>query len=193
MSLVKGLYAKGRMEECRGILREMFQRKEVVELINSVGDEIQAESLVGLLSSACDQGRIDEIVTILNEVGLMFLSSADPSSFNATAHFKKPHKAGDACDSMTDSEQVLSPVAYDASSNSLRRRSEGMVQLQPMIDRDDSLSKSSDDTDIDYRNLLGKSFYDDFDTYYAAIASLCSKGELLKANKAIEAMVQNSC
>jgi leucine-rich PPR motif-containing protein, mitochondrial len=56
------------MEESRGILREMFQCKEVTELINSVGDKIQAESLVDLLSSACDQGRIDEIVTILNEV-----------------------------------------------------------------------------------------------------------------------------
>ena len=61
-----------------------------------------------------------------------------------------------------------------------------------MINGDDSLSKASDDTDIDYRNLLGKSFSDDFDSYYAAIASLCSKGEVLKANKAVEAMIQNS-
>uniref|UniRef100_A0A804QUE9 Pre-mRNA-processing factor 19 n=1 Tax=Zea mays TaxID=4577 RepID=A0A804QUE9_MAIZE len=60
--------AKGRMEESRGILREMFQCKEVTELINSVGDKIQAESLVDLLSSACDQGRIDEIDLCL-EIG----------------------------------------------------------------------------------------------------------------------------
>ncbi|XP_062190590.1 pentatricopeptide repeat-containing protein At5g57250, mitochondrial [Phragmites australis] len=190
MSLIKGLYAKGRMEESRGILREMFQCKEVVELINSVGDKIQAESLVGLLSSACDQGQIDEIVTILNEVGLMFLSSSDSSSYNALAHLKKLQKTEDACDSMTDSGQVLSPVAYDVSRNSIHRSSERIVQ--PMIDGDDSLSKLSDDTDIDYHNLLGKSFDDDFDSYYAAIASLCSKGEVIKANKAIEAMIQNS-
>ncbi|OEL37513.1 Pentatricopeptide repeat-containing protein [Dichanthelium oligosanthes] len=184
MSLVKGLYAKGRMEESRGILREMFQCKEVVELINSVGDNIQAESLVDLLSSACDQGRIDEIVTILNEVGLMLLSSSDSSSYNALAHLKKLPKAEDAYDSIPDSRQV-SPVAYDVSGSRRHRTSEA-------IDGDDSLSKASDHTDIDYRNLLGKSFSDDFDSYYASIASLCAKGEILKANKAVEAMIQNS-
>ncbi|RLM92818.1 pentatricopeptide repeat-containing protein [Panicum miliaceum] len=184
MSLVKGLYAKGRMEESRGILREMFQCKEVVESINSVGDKIQAESLADLLSSACDQGRIDEIVTILNEVGHMLLSSSDSSSYNALGHLKKLQKADDACDSISDSGQV-SPVAYDVSRNSHHRSSE-------VIDGDDSLSKASDDTDIDYQNLLGKSFSDDFDSYYTSIASLCSKGEVLRANKAVEAMIQNS-
>jgi len=188
MSLVKGLYAKGRMEESRGILREMFQCKEVVELINSVGDKIEAEPLVDLLSSACDQGRIDEVVTILNEVGLMLLSSSNSVSYNALAHLKKVQKPEDAYDSMTNSGQA-SPVAYDISSNSLLRSSDGIVQ--PMIDGDDSLSKLSGDTDIDYQKLLGKSFNDHFESYYAAIASLCSKGEVLKANKAVEAMIQN--
>jgi leucine-rich PPR motif-containing protein len=188
MSLVKGLYAKGRMEESRGILREMFQCKEVVELINSVGDKIEAEPLVDLLSSACDQGRIDEVVTILNEVGLMLLSSSNSVSYNALAHLKKVQKPEDAYDSMTNSGQA-SPVAYDISSNSLLRSSDGIVQ--PMLDGDDSLSKLSGDTDIDYQKLLGKSFNDDFESYYAAIASLCSKGEVVKANKAVEAMIQN--
>jgi hypothetical protein len=40
--------------------------------------------------------------------------------------------------------------------------------------------------------LLEKSFFDDFGTYYAAVASLFSKGEDLKGNKAIETMIQNS-
>ncbi|CAO2203123.1 unnamed protein product [Urochloa humidicola] len=184
MSLVKGLYAKGRLEESRGILREMFQCKEVVELINSVGDKIQAESLVDLLSSACDQGRIDEIVTILNEVGHMLLSSSDSSSYNALAHLKKLQKAEDAHNSISNSGQV-SPIAYDVSRDNHHKNSEA-------IDGDDCLLKASDDTDINYRNLLGKSFGDDFDSYYTAIASLCSKGEVLKADKAVEAMIQNS-
>nr|CAB3472749.1 unnamed protein product [Digitaria exilis] len=179
----EGLYTKGRMEESRGILREMFHCKEVVELINSVGDNIQAESLVDLLSSACDQGRIDEIVTILNEVGHMLLSSSDSSSYNSLAHLSKLQKADDTYDSTSDSGQ--SPIAYDVSKNSRHRSSE-------VINEDESLSKASDDTDIDYRNLLEKSFSDDFDSYYTAIASLCSKGEILKANKAIEVMIQNS-
>jgi len=155
-----------------------------VESINSVGDKIQAESLVDLLSSACDQGRINEIVTILNEVGHMLLSSSDSSIYNALGHLKKLQKADDACGSISDSGQV-SPVAYDVSRNSHHRSSE-------VIDGDDSLSKASDDTDIDYQNLLGKSFNDDFDSYYTAIASLCSKGEVHKANKAVEVMIQNS-
>ncbi|TVU22562.1 hypothetical protein EJB05_32271, partial [Eragrostis curvula] len=190
VSLIKGLYAKGRMEESREILREMFQCKEVVELIDSVGNKIQAESLVGLLSSACDQGRIDEIVTILNEVGLMFASTSDSSRYNAPEYLKKLQKTEDACDSMTDSGQVLSPVTYGVSRDSFHRSSEGIVQ--PMIDGDGSLSKPSDDADMDYQNLLGRSFFDDFDSYYGAVASLFSKGEVLKANKAIEAMIQNS-
>jgi leucine-rich PPR motif-containing protein len=184
MSLVKGLYAKGRMEESRGILWEMFQCKEIVELINSVGDKIQAESLVDLLSSACDQGRIDETVTILNEVGHMLLSSSDSSSYNALAHLRKLQKADDAYNPISDSGQV-SPVAYNVSRTSCNENSEA-------IDGDASLSKASNDTDIDYRNLLGKSFSDEFDSYYTVIASLCSKGEVLKADKAVEAMIQNS-
>ncbi|XP_051224287.1 uncharacterized protein [Lolium perenne] len=190
MSLVKGLYAKGRIEESRGILREMFQCKQVVELINIAGDEVQTDSLVGLLSSACEEGRIDEVVTILSEVRLMSVSSSDSHNCNMLAHLKKPKKIDDACDPRTDSDQVLNSVAFDVSGNGLDGSSEST--LKPMTERIDNLCISSDDTDIDNANLLGKSFYDDFDTYYPAIASLCSKGELLKANKAIEAMIRNS-
>jgi leucine-rich PPR motif-containing protein len=190
MSLVKGLYAKGRIEESRGILREMFQCKQVVELINIAGDEVQTDSLVGLLSSACEEGRIDEVVTILSEVRLMSVSSSDSHNCNMLAHLKKPKKIDDACDPRTDSDQVLNSVAFDVSGNGLDGSSEST--LKPMTERIDNLCISSDDTDIDNANLLGKSFYDDFDTYYPAIASLCSKGELLKASKAIEAMIRNS-
>ncbi|XP_003565620.3 pentatricopeptide repeat-containing protein At5g57250, mitochondrial [Brachypodium distachyon] len=190
MSLVKGLYAKGRMEESRGILREMFQCKEIVDLINSVGNEVQTESLVALLSSACEEGRIDEVVTILNEVGLMSVSSSDSSNCNTLAQLKKLQRIDNASDPGTDSGQVLSSVSFDVSSDCFNGSYKG--RLQTMIERADNISTTSDDTDIENGNLLGKSFYDDFDTYYPAIASLCSKGEFLKANNAIEAMIQNS-
>ncbi|XP_044975758.1 pentatricopeptide repeat-containing protein At5g57250, mitochondrial [Hordeum vulgare subsp. vulgare] len=190
MSLIKGLYAKGRMEESRGILREMFQSKQIVELINNVGYEVETESLVALLSSACEEGKIDEVVTILSEVRLMSVSSSDSNSSNTLAHLKKLQRTDDACDPRTDSKQVLSPAIFDASSKCLHGNSQGT--LQPMTRRTDSLCTASDNTDIDNGNLLGKSFCDDFDTYYPAIASLCSKGELVKANKVIEAMIRNS-
>ncbi|KAL5227993.1 hypothetical protein ABZP36_016258 [Zizania latifolia] len=189
MSLVKGLYAKGRVEESRSILREMFQCKEVAEFINSVGDEIQAESLVGLLFSACEQGRVDEVVTILNEVGIRSVSSSDSNSCNTHTQLKELETT-EVCGQRMDSGQFLCSATYDVSSSCLHGISEGTVQ--PMTDGAGNLCTASDDTDIYYGNLLQKSFYHDFDTYYPAIASLCSKGELLKANKAIEAMIQNS-
>uniref|UniRef100_A0A0E0JGQ4 Pentacotripeptide-repeat region of PRORP domain-containing protein n=1 Tax=Oryza punctata TaxID=4537 RepID=A0A0E0JGQ4_ORYPU len=189
MSLVKGLYAKGRMEESRSILREMFQCKEVAEFINSVGDKIQAESFVDLLFSACEQGRIDEVVTILNEVALMSLSSSDSNICSTLNHLKKV-ETPEACDRKMDSGQVLCSTTYDISSNCFHGISEGTVE--PSIDGAENLCTPSDDSDIYYDNLLGKSFHDDFNTYYPAIASLCSKGELIKANKAIEAMIRNS-
>jgi leucine-rich PPR motif-containing protein, mitochondrial len=148
VSLAKGLHAKGRMEESRGILREMLLCKEVIELIDSVGKKIQAESLVGLLSSACDQGRINEILAILNEVGLLFKSTSDSSSYNALMHSKKLQKTKDACDSTTDSRQLLSSISYHVSSNTLHRSAESIVQ--PLINGDGSLSKPSDDADMDY-------------------------------------------
>jgi leucine-rich PPR motif-containing protein len=120
----------------------------------------------------------------------MSVSSSDSNNCSTLAHLKKPQIIDDACDPRTDSEQVLSSVAFDVSSNCFHGSSDGT--LQPMTERADNLCISSDDTDIDNGNLLGKSFYDDFDTYYPAIASLCSNGELLKANKAIEAMIRNS-
>uniref|UniRef100_A0A0E0C0B1 Pentatricopeptide repeat-containing protein n=1 Tax=Oryza meridionalis TaxID=40149 RepID=A0A0E0C0B1_9ORYZ len=190
MSLVKGLYSKGRMEESRSILREMFQCKEVAEFINSVGDKIQAESFIGLLFSACEQGRIDEVVTILNEVALMSVSSSDSNNCSTLSHLKNVETPV-ACDhNMDNPGQVFCSTTYGVSSNCLHGISEGTVQ--PTIDGAENLCTPSDDTDIYYDNLLRKSFHDDFNTYYPAIASLCLKGELIKANKAIEAMIQNS-
>lgn len=120
----------------------------------------------------------------------MSVSSSDSNISNTLGQFKKLKRTDDACDPRTDSEQVLSSADFDVSSNCLHGSSRGT--LQPMTERTDSLCTTTDNTDIDNGNLLGKSFYDDFDTYYPAIASLCSKGELVKANKAIEAMIQNS-
>lgn len=72
MYLIRGLSAKGRMEEARSILREMLQSQLVMELIKRVDVEFDIESLESLLSSLCEEGRINEAVTVLNEVGLVF-------------------------------------------------------------------------------------------------------------------------
>lgn len=72
MYLVRGLCDKGRMEESRCILREMFQSKSVIDLLDRVESEIETESIRSFLSLLCEQGSIQEAVNILNEVVSMF-------------------------------------------------------------------------------------------------------------------------
>uniref|UniRef100_A0A7N0TT77 Pentatricopeptide repeat-containing protein n=1 Tax=Kalanchoe fedtschenkoi TaxID=63787 RepID=A0A7N0TT77_KALFE len=69
--LIRGLSTKGRMEEARGILKEMLQTKSVLVSINRVDAEIDTESIGSFLVDLCDRGSIKEAVTILDEVGRM--------------------------------------------------------------------------------------------------------------------------
>ncbi|WOH06499.1 hypothetical protein DCAR_0625927 [Daucus carota subsp. sativus] len=70
--LVRGLCSKGRMEESRSIIREMLQAPSVITLLKEVETKFETESMEHLLSFLCDQGRIQEANTVLNEVGSMF-------------------------------------------------------------------------------------------------------------------------
>ncbi|KAG1338891.1 Pentatricopeptide repeat-containing protein [Cocos nucifera] len=92
LNLIRGLFAKGRMEEARSILRNMLQCADVKNLINRAGDELQVESLVSLLFLACDQGRIQEVIAVLSEVGSMIFPSWGPDSENR--QLKKLHESG---------------------------------------------------------------------------------------------------
>nr|DAD46027.1 TPA_asm: hypothetical protein HUJ06_004257 [Nelumbo nucifera] len=47
----------------------MLQTQSVMELINRMGSEIKAESIAHVLVLLCEQGRIQEAITVLNEVG----------------------------------------------------------------------------------------------------------------------------
>ncbi|KAK1366217.1 pentatricopeptide repeat-containing protein, mitochondrial [Heracleum sosnowskyi] len=70
--LVRGLCSKGRMEESRSIIREMLQAPSVINLLKEVETKFKTESMEHLLSLLCDQGRIQEANTVINEVGSMF-------------------------------------------------------------------------------------------------------------------------
>ncbi|GAA0141527.1 hypothetical protein LIER_02653 [Lithospermum erythrorhizon] len=72
LDLSRGLYSKGRMEESRGILREMLQSPSVSDLLNKVSNEVELESAQMFLLSLCDRGSIQETISILDEVGSMF-------------------------------------------------------------------------------------------------------------------------
>nr|CAB3476804.1 unnamed protein product [Digitaria exilis] len=201
-SLVGGFCKRGRLEDAFSIVRRLEQTGVVVDeyvysiLIDSLckmGDLVKAFSLLvemenkgikagivtynTVINGLCKDGDTEKAVEISEGV------AADNFTYSTLLHgyIKKDDVNG----VMAIKDSGQSPVAYDVSKNSRHRSSE-------VINEDDSLSKARDDTDIDYRNLLEKSFSDDFDSYYTAIASLCSKGEIVKANRAIEVMIQNS-
>ncbi|KAJ3686674.1 hypothetical protein LUZ61_015838 [Rhynchospora tenuis] len=75
MHLVNGLYSRGRLEEARGVLREMLSCTEIKVLVNKYGGETYDEPLVTILSDACEQGKIREVVAILSEVGYLYNSN----------------------------------------------------------------------------------------------------------------------
>nr|CAD1839961.1 unnamed protein product [Ananas comosus var. bracteatus] len=176
MNLVKGLYAKGRMEEARSILTEMFQCKDIVNLINSAGDDLNAEPLVSLLSLACKQGKIQEVIVILNEVRLLSISSSNSANHSRLTQLKN----------LQDIEAVDVPRRFfDCLSSQVTTADTIYVNYNsPEIDEHSNMEECND--------LMGKSLHDDFDSYYPIIASLCSKGELKKANNVVKAMLLNS-
>ncbi|KAJ4808799.1 hypothetical protein LUZ62_021365 [Rhynchospora pubera] len=79
MHLVNGHYSRGRLEEARGVLREMLSCTEIQVLVNKYGGETYDETLVTILSDACEQGKIREVVAILSEVGTMYNSNLKKS------------------------------------------------------------------------------------------------------------------
>ncbi|KAK8964229.1 hypothetical protein KSP40_PGU004917 [Platanthera guangdongensis] len=72
---IQGLFTKGRMEEARNIIRDMLQHGEVVDLINKAGDEMNFESLANYIKLVCEEGRIQEVISILSDVGSKIFSS----------------------------------------------------------------------------------------------------------------------
>ncbi|XP_019106871.3 pentatricopeptide repeat-containing protein At5g57250, mitochondrial [Beta vulgaris subsp. vulgaris] len=81
--LVRGLCAKGRMEEGRSIIREMLQDESVLRLLERVDGEMETESIERFLVHLCEQGSIQDALTILNEIGSMFFPCKRISSSSA--------------------------------------------------------------------------------------------------------------
>lgn len=191
MNLIKGLVAKGRMEEARTTLRQMLQCAGVMNLINKAGDELQIESLVSLLAVACDQGRIQEIIDVLSEVGFISYSSWRSNCDYRLRRLTELHNTG-ALDTDTRRTNSGKVGTYP-----------GMVEVpRNKYESLNGKSMTDDIVDVNHRMcipgkeesdmyLMGKSLHYDFDTYYSAIASLCSKGELQKANDIVKKMISN--
>ncbi|KAM0953863.1 putative tetratricopeptide-like helical domain superfamily [Dioscorea sansibarensis] len=193
-NLIKGLFYNGRVEEARSILRDMLQCAEVVDLINHAGDGLNIdESLVSLLGLACDQGRVKEVIDILNEVSLTAFPTWRSESDYRIKHLKLLQDGGDFTTDvkmpgsgeggipLMEAEVPRQP--YDISKS--KNKTGGMVDMSNKLCK---LGKE-DGSNKDHGRLIGKPVSRDFDSYYSIIASLCSKGELRKANSIVRTML----
>lgn len=169
--LIRGLCTKGRMEETRSVLREMLQSKTVAEIINIVNSEVDTESISDILAILCEQGSIQEAVTVLNEIARMLFPVWRLSTYNQGTYKQK--KIYERKDFGSESATSLP--------SSLRS----------------GLDFGSCDA-RDVRNLMTnngsyviRSHLHDFDFYYSGIASLCAKGELQKANQLAKEMLSD--
>ncbi|CAL9148120.1 pentatricopeptide repeat-containing protein At5g57250, mitochondrial-like [Musa acuminata AAA Group] len=179
MNLVEGLFAKGRMEEARSILRVMLQRAEIVDLINNAGDELHVESLDSLLSLACEQGRIKEVILVLNEISYLSISSARSDSGRVFLKLKELHGSGvvdteNKIDGRDDAHHLLSADVHGTNmKDGFREKVDG--------DNDKEINEY----------LTRKPLGYDFATYYSIISLLCQRGDLQKANEAARTILQN--
>ncbi|KAM3688240.1 hypothetical protein ACJW31_10G136000 [Castanea mollissima] len=166
--LIRGLCAKGRMEEARSILREMLQSQSVVELINRVDTEVETESIGSFLVDLCEQGSIQEAITVLNEVASMFF----PVQRWYSAHHKSDIQS-------LHERQGFGTVA----SRSVTWRSDlgfglsNVKEVEKTVKDNDRSGKRS--------KLLN------FDNFYMVLASLCSRGEQQKAGQLAKEMLSN--
>lgn len=161
MHLMRGLCTKGRMEEARSILREMLETPSVVELINNVDYEVGTDSITSCLVHLCEQGSIQEAITILTEVGyVLFPIRRRCSSYNVWQKLKQ-HCEGEA--SVTEDSRVsVAPREHNS---------------EPGLHNFKRVGRIPETSDYVLKNSQ------DIDFLYSEIASLCSRGELQKANR----------
>ncbi|XP_027363818.1 pentatricopeptide repeat-containing protein At5g57250, mitochondrial [Abrus precatorius] len=169
--LIRGLCAKGRMEETRSVMIEMLQSKDVTEIINLVNKEVETESISDFMAALCKEGRIQEAVTVLNEIACILFPVQRLSTYNQAFH--KQQKIYEWNDFGSKSSSIL-PSSCKS-----------------------SLSFGSCD-EKDVRNLstvngscMTRSQLPAFDFYYSRIAALCAKGELQKANQSAKEMLSD--
>ncbi|KAF2312277.1 hypothetical protein GH714_029711 [Hevea brasiliensis] len=140
-------------------LKRMLQSQSVMEMLNRVNTAVETESIQSFLVFLCEQGSIKEAVTVLNEVGSMFF----------------PVQKFGPCESQ-ELEKLSESEAFDvfASRTVSHERTDLGFTACDVMKGGKKIEKYDD---------LGKSEIEFFDSYYSLIASLCSRGELCKANR----------
>ncbi|PKU87418.1 pentatricopeptide repeat-containing protein At5g57250, mitochondrial [Dendrobium catenatum] len=183
LNLIKGLYTKGRMEEARNIIRDLLQNGEAVELINKARDGLNFESLATSIKLACEEGRLQEVINILTDVGSKFFTSLWSKNNNSIKNVGKQH----AEDFRTGSERkvyasrgLMKPAVPR---NTLQFGDDGIIERKHGL----CMNKTTNSVLNEYNFLCQNSLKYDFETFYSIIATLCSKGELQKANDIVKA------
>ncbi|KAG9459252.1 hypothetical protein H6P81_003760 [Aristolochia fimbriata] len=167
LTLVRGLCTRGRMVQAGGIMKDMLQTSSVQELIVKAGIEIKP--LLHFLDGLADggsfldsnYGSILEAIDVLEKVGSIVFPRKRP-------HASSPKK-------MRKSQPML-----NQENTAVQIPSFGVYPL----DKEES---GSEDSYHFGRNFSGHSFED----WYSFMSSLCSHGELQKANRAAKLMLQN--
>ncbi|XVE98835.1 hypothetical protein REPUB_Repub03eG0142900 [Reevesia pubescens] len=169
--MIRGLCAKGRMEEARSILREMLQTKSVVELINNVDTKIESEPIESFLVFLCEQGSIQEALVVLNEIGSIYFPIEKWSIIYQESQALKNHLKNEA----------LSAVS------TVSARSNEKSDLDCALHDPQQIRKLVENYDVGKE----ESQFCSFGFYYCLLSSLCSKGELHKANKLMDEMLSS--
>jgi len=74
------------MEEAGSLLREMLQYKNAAELINIINNEVDTESISDFLATLCEQGRVQEAVSVLFGIACMIFAVQRLSTDNQGFH-----------------------------------------------------------------------------------------------------------
>ncbi|XP_047321857.1 pentatricopeptide repeat-containing protein At5g57250, mitochondrial [Impatiens glandulifera] len=132
MYLLRGLFSKGRMEECRNVLREMVQTGSVLNLLKKVEMQARTESIVDVIVLLCEQGSIGEALTILEEVGSMLFPVR--RSFKANG-FDNPFVGSEErskCDDDDDFHSLYKLLSSYCSNGEIERANK-LVKLLPKL------------------------------------------------------------
>lgn len=160
LHLVRGLTSKGRLEETQSILRQMLQLRPIVELIDKIDSEVGAESLHSFLVQLCEQGNIKAACTVLNEIGYTIRPS--------------PRFCVD-----NDSLQEQSkPFVDDAS-----RIDAAAISLMPVGSVESCAGDLGVEDTVEALTYGKGTQIEEFNSLYPLVVSLCSSGEVQKANQ----------
>lgn len=169
--MIRGLHTKGRMEEARNILGEMLRCESVVGLINTVDTEVESESVESFLLFLFEQGRVSDAVAVLNKIAsILFPVRRWPCSYEGS---QTPNNHSEC-------RRLSSVDSEPATSN---HESESYWQL---VDTEKA-EKLAENHFIQKKNPDSR----DIGSFYSVISSLCSRGELRKANELVNEMVSS--